>query len=428
MKKVFSIFSCLLTIFLFSIREAKAVEWTSLQETFIGNPLGSVLSGENAGNQNSFSVNFNLSKLTESESSIDKASLSFYIGNPISSDLQIKNVFTNEVLGTSTLNTVGVVYLKDYEDLIKNWIEHPEENQGLIFTSNNLSASSRVNISAITITVSYKIIDKIPPQILSQRVIRGASNDNYFIELETNEPTKVELNYGKTSQYGEHRAINTDNTFHKFDLYFLEVGYSYHYQMVIKDLAGNVLKTPDSSFITGINLLNPINQVLVEESKLHPPTGVSVETSTSETKKGLIISFLPSESENVGGYVVFRRSFSDDDFIEIAQLDRNTQFYFDSNIEAGVTYYYKVRTMAGNEVSDSSKEVSFVVPKDFNLKTDVAWNDSRGNVLLALFSVALIIFLVVIVLIKTGKKMFSFLFPKKKDYKNKLRDPDSYFN
>ncbi len=426
--KIFAVlFSLFLSFSFVGVQNVKALEWVSLSDTILGNPLGGVLNGESVGNQNSFSVQFDLSKFTDNLSIIDNVSLSFFVGNAISSDLQIVDNFDNEVLNTHPLNSVGITYLRTYKDIIANWLMHPEENKGLTFKSNNLSPSSRVNISAISLDISYKVVDNIPPQIISQKIMKGGSNDNYIIELETDEPTKVDLNYGKTSQYTEHRYLTTDNTYHKFDLYFLDVGYSYHYQLVIKDKAGNILTTPDSSFITGLNLLNPIEQGLVNNPDLLAPTELIVEISSTDTKKGLMLSFLPSESENVGGYVVFRRAHSESDFQEIVQLDKQTFNYFDTDIDPGVTYYYKVKTMYGSEVSNSSKEVSFAVPKDFNNQNSFDWNDSRGNVLLALFSIALFVVLVIILLIRFGRRSFDFLFPKKTVYKNRLRDPDEYF-
>ena len=70
-------FAVLTLILLVGTQSVKALEWVSMHDTILGNPLGNVLSGESVGNQKSFSVNFDLSKFTDNFSMIENVSLSF---------------------------------------------------------------------------------------------------------------------------------------------------------------------------------------------------------------------------------------------------------------------------------------------------------------------------------------------------------------
>lgn len=377
----------------------------------------------NANTSSEFTVNFNTDIFSDNTIEVVEVKLMYYVNNIVNGNLEIVDKYNSNIIESRQLNIVGIDISDKYLNVFNNWRNNINNNKGLIFKAVNFTNDESVNISSISLSVKYIIEDKIPPQIISQRVIKGNSYDSYTIELETSEPTIVELDYGKTSEYGLKNSINTYNTNHSFILYFLDVGYTYHYRLTIKDQSNNILQTNNATFITGVDLL--LNQDLtVTNNSLLPPTKLIAEIATVNNKKGVLLSFEKSQSPNVSLYIIFKKKVNDNSFKEIAQIESNILNYTDYDLKPGENYYYAIKSFYNNGISAFSESVLVYIPLDVN-NSSINWNDSRSNVLLALFTSASIVLICLVIIIRTVKVIFLKLFPpiKKKGLENTLRYP-----
>lgn len=95
---------------------------------------------------------------------------------------------------------------------------------------------------------SPALFDAIAPVISNLR-IGGITPISAIIRFETDEPTRAQVQYGRTLSYGSFSPLDsTLATQHIIPLAELSPGIDYHYRIIASDAAGNTTYSPDTTF------------------------------------------------------------------------------------------------------------------------------------------------------------------------------------
>ena len=86
------------------------------------------------------------------------------------------------------------------------------------------------------------------------------------------------------------------------------------------------------------------------------PTGLTVMPSTS----GIYLTWTasPQDPGCVTGYEIARATSAGGVFSTVATIGKGVLKYNDTTVETGITYYYKVRALAGTDSSAYTSEMS----------------------------------------------------------------------
>ena len=161
---------------------------------------------------------------------------------------------------------------------------------------------------------------------------------------DTNQLATSQVNYGVTTNYGQSTTLNsTLQTVHIQTASGLLSGYTYNYQVVSANTSGTV-KSPNLTFRVGGKPPKVTNLSASSGSIILNWSNPSFEGFSS-------VSILRSTS----GYVL-----TYDKAFEIAKTSSNT--YRDTDVTAGVTYYYSLFVFDNQENTSDPATVSFVAP------------------------------------------------------------------
>ena len=192
---------------------------------------------------------------------------------PVASDIKVENkenvdLPTVIVEYTTNVPTTTLIYFKSSEGssphtylIEEKTTEHKAELEGLDPAKEYTLSIGGIDDNGISIeAVDQKITtksDSRPPEILVNRAIgkvigRGSSSQaNIYIKIETNESTKVKVNYAKgvvVSGYEQSTGEDPLNTYHLITIP-AELGQIYSYQVEASDEAGNITNTKAATVV-----------------------------------------------------------------------------------------------------------------------------------------------------------------------------------
>jgi len=414
----------ILIIFLISPLYASEGELYSM--SLSASPTGGILSGVDQGNDLSFDVNFSTSFFSDNQQ-IETVKLVYYQDKKASGLMQIIDRYSGQIVDAVSLDQTGLIFSDKYKKVYTDWIQQPKSNMGLMFKVLAIEPDEKVNISSLALVVDYRDQDNKKPVILSQELRRNKSDDNYIIKVITDEPVVITLNYGKTSQYNLSMANEEYLLEHDFDIQNLTIGLSYHYSLTLIDTAGNETVTEDAIFLTGADLLQKQGSVVKGSGNVFPPTALSVESASINGKKAVLLNFSAPAQGSVDNYILYRQIAGELDMSELAQIPGGATSYLDTDVTPGKTYSYMIRSLSNSEISEDSMIVTYAIEAASNGGSILGLQSSRSNILIALITLAAVLIFGLYIIMRSGKRLMSFLFPPKKDkLKNVLRDPDNY--
>lgn len=144
-------------------------------------------------------------------------------------------------------------------------------------------------------------------------------------------------------------------------------------------------------------------------SSVSAPLNLTAINESSYLGTGIGLKWVSPATSDIGGYKIFRSTFQDSGFTEIARTIGGIMIYFDSTVTVGNTYYYFVRAFNGNAESASSNIANATAKDTFKeeiLKDHEA--NSGGGVFgglafaLARFLIPAIIFGLIFILVIIG--------------------------
>ncbi|HYE65935.1 MAG TPA: DUF4038 domain-containing protein [Pyrinomonadaceae bacterium] len=183
-----------------------------------------------------------------------------------------QSIFASGVGSGATLNTAArsssgdsiTVYLSSPTTITINmskitssgaakatWVDPKSGAQTVIGTFSSAGTRSFTNpFSEDALLLLDAAPDNIPPE-LSNITASGLTTTSASIIWMTDEPSDSQVEYGKTTAYGQSSALATTlvNT-HIIALSGLEAGTLYHYRVKSRDRAGNLAVSEDFSFMT----------------------------------------------------------------------------------------------------------------------------------------------------------------------------------
>ncbi len=112
------------------------------------------------------------------------------------------------------------------------------------------------------------------------------------------------------------------------------------YCVTATDVFGN------ESFATDAILLSPLTATFM------PPSNVTAR----KVSKGIEVDWDKSQQTGVKQYIIFRRAANEAQALKIGTVDASKEFFTDTTVKAGVTYYYSVVISGDNAASDKSLE------------------------------------------------------------------------
>jgi hypothetical protein len=421
----FKYFLPLILLFLFT-QPLSASEGELFSLSLPASPAAGVLSGVDQGNELSFDVAFSTSFFSDNQQ-IEAVKLVYYQDKKASGLMQVIDRYTGQIIEAVSLDQAGLIFSDKYQKLYSDWVQQPKSNMGLMFKALALEPAEKVNLSSLALVVDYRDQDNKDPVIISQELRRNKSDDNYIIKLITDEPVRITLNYGKTSEYNLSMESEEFLLEHEFNIQNLTIGLSYHYSLTLTDTAGNKTFTKDAIFLTGADLLQKQGSVVKSSGNVFPPTALSVESASINGKKAVLLNFTAPTQGNVDSYILYRQVAGELEMSELAQIPNGASSYLDTDVIPGKTYTYMIRSLQNSEVSEDSMTVTYSIPATSDGGSILGIQTSRSNILIALFTLAAVLIFGLYLLMRSGKRIFNFLFPPKKEkLKNVLRDPENY--
>lgn len=420
---------------LFSL--TNAVKAVDVQTDFVGIPSTGILAGVGNGNSPSFSVNFNLNLTNEAV--ISSAILSYVQDSPAlaTDNIILINTYNNETIDIVSSIFAGSKGSDKLTTTVQNWLSEPSKNFGIIIKTGSSNNNDRIFLTDIKLTVLYHLPDKVAPKILLTGITK-VTEFQYKLNLTADEPVTVTVNYGKNSNYGFMAAPTPIVTLpypsilppevpsELKDIYLmqLQLGLTYHYQFVLKDVAGNITKSQDFMFLTGSDALNK-TQSLQNDSALAIPKNLTLELVHNNGVAGVQLDWSAPESANIEGYLLYRATGARD-FQEMAQVDRDTFTFTDEQVDPAMEYTYTVRSFQGTSISNQAESKKISIPLLLGVTPMPMQNDSRTQIFLALLAGATVVFLVGYWIYRFFDRIFAiFRSPHpRKQIKNVLKDPD----
>jgi hypothetical protein len=160
-----------------------------------------------------------------------------------------------------------------------------------------------------------------------------------------------------------------------------------------------------------------------------PPNNLGQDLAKKGEKYSVVLSWTPSISEDIDGYIVFRKSSDSNNYVELVKLSPTAFSYQDESIEAGKTYDYLINSYMADRISFEGAKVQVEVPVDSTADTtsQPATTYNTGQVLLILFAVAVMVYITAYLVIKFLPKILNRK-SGKDPLKNILKDPTLYEN
>ena len=294
---------------------------------------------------------------------------------------------TNDIAGApNTLSpTTPYFYVVKSSDAALNSVVSGE---GTFNTTND----GQISIFTITPSSSYLngngnqsniTADTTPPKITDMK-ISDITSFGATISFNTDESAISQINYGKTTDYGESTGgtyWKTFKTSHSIKLTGLAIGTDYHFRIVAVDKMGNVATGEDQTFKTKFfseNLadlakIDNIEQFQKEvESTIESilpslvPPFIEKPTVTDITENSATVNFRTNiKSFGVAGYVAdgdFDASKANPYAIETSDTTNKTLDHalVLSNLKPNTKYRLQVRAFSLPQVVGKSKELTFI--------------------------------------------------------------------
>jgi hypothetical protein len=119
--------------------------------------------------------------------------------------------------------------------------------QAAVATLNNLGVMADIGSQ----TTCNAAVTALTPTVISAVSAMGLEQTMATIGWTTNNPADSQVQYGPTTAYGVMTTLNsTPTTSHSVSLGGLTAGTVYHYQVMSRDAAGNLVTSPDATFTT----------------------------------------------------------------------------------------------------------------------------------------------------------------------------------
>jgi hypothetical protein len=387
------------------------------------------LSGSLAGNKQSFDVDLNLATISK-DLVINSAILQFTTSQSSTSGYvkiidRYKSVSTN-LIDTVALTSAGQKQTANILANVNDWYTNSSTNYGVSFISQNFTDNDSITFTGIKLVIEASDKDITPPNIVNMDITK-IDLVTYNFSIQTDEASKIVINLGKTSVYDQTSPVEAAFlTLHEISFTSLQNGVTYHYQVVVTDASGNVLKTTDATFLTDVTFTTQ-SGTYVQDNSILPPNNLSQELAKKSGKYSALLSWTPSITDGVEGYVLFRKNVDSINYIEITKLSPTTLSYLDETVEAGIKYDYMLSSYIGNKISYDSAKVQIAIPADSTTESDSTPQTTfnTGQVFLILFVVAVFAYIAVYLLIKYMPKLFVKK-SGKEPLKNILNDPARY--
>jgi len=387
------------------------------------------LSGALAGNKQSFDVDLNLATVPK-DLVINSAALQFTttststIGNVKLID-RYKSVSTN-LIDTITLGSAGQKQTTNILTNVQDWYANSSTNYGVSFVGQNFTDTDNITFSSIQLVIDASDKDTAPPNIVNMDITK-IDLVTYNFSIQTDESSMIVINLGKTSVYDQTSPVEaTFLTLHEISFTGLQNGVTYHYQVIATDVSGNQLKTSDATFLTDVTFTTQ-SGTYVQDNTLLPPNNFSQELAKKSGKYSTLLSWTPSITDGIEGYVLFRKNVDSINYIELTKLSPTTLSYLDETVEAGIKYDYVLNSYIGNRISFDGAKVQIEIPADIITESDTTPQTtySTGQVFLILFVVAVFVYIAAYLMIKYVPKLFVKK-SAKGPLKNILNDPARY--
>jgi len=377
------------------------------------------LLGSDVGNRPSFEFKFALDPVPVG--AVVSSAKIVYTQTGVSAGLvRIIDKYSADVIDSKALNNPGGYEITAILPYIRQWIASPSKNFGLLFQSSGLDVDDSVAVQNIALQLVYYFKDTTFPIISGAPIVEAGSNYSK-IEFLTDESSLVNLEYGRSSAYGQ--TLATDNIEaslgHLFTLENLTSGTTYHYRALITDTSGNKTISRDYTFDTIIDFEISDNKPV--DQSLKAPQKFSVVASYTLNRARTNLSWNPVDERGVKGYIVYKADSALKKYKELATLDYTTTTYMDDEVDLGQTYFYYVRSFSDSVISPKSQENSLSLPA--SIPGQPAESPATLQTFLVILASASIVIFAFYVVIKIVQKVEN---GKNARLKNVLKDPEHY--
>ena len=191
----------------------------------------------------------------------------------------------------------------------------------------------------------------------------STNEERFLIERSKNNPENFNFS----------RVANANTTVYE-DNELFETGITYYYRM--QAIKGN-FKSEYSNIV----------EVEVPQRPLSPPTNLAVSTF----RPSYVIMTWEETNTEEAGFSIERSKNDQHSFTELRSVNANNITFEDGTIEAGTTYYYRVKAFKGDFSSEYSNTIQVIVPPKpvapSNLtgniisanQIDLSWTDNSNN-------------------------------------------------
>jgi len=267
---------------------------------------------------------------------------------------------TYGVLSTDS-NTGEKIFPQNFSDLVQIWLNNPSSNFGLYFEATSSatyahefgSRESMVETERPRITLSYLVPDQESP-VISEVTVSSVTATGVTITWITDEEASSFVDYGETSTYGKVMGSDQPTTSHVVDISGLKSDTIYYFRVRSKDLAENEAESTDSTFQTLPDTEDKQEDLVSDEIK--PPTNLKSSSGRRDDNHYVELEWEPPENFEVDAYKIYRSEEDSLSYILLAEVESDENNFRDGEVEEGMTYFYVVRSVKGDEESEDSNE------------------------------------------------------------------------
>ena len=381
------------------------------------------LAGSDVGNIPSFQIKFALDSVDSTlptNAVIQTATIVYTQAGVSGGLLRIIDKYSADVIDSKSMATAGQYEITSALSYVRQWFSLPSHNLGLLFQSSAMNATDLLTFGQMELHIEYTMPDLTPPSLDGDIIVEvGTSTAKIYVI--SNEPTFVNINYGRTSNYGQ--TFVTDNIEPTINnlilLENLTSGSTYHYMVKMKDAANNLASTLDLTFDTltdfDITGSKPVDQSLKAPQELH------VDNVYIYGKAQASLSWNPSNEAGIKGYIIYRADDVTKKFTEYVTLDIKTNTYMDTAVNLGKTYYYYVRSFSDLVISPKSEEKSATFPT--TIPDQIPEQPPTTQTFLITLAAASLVIFAIYIIAKIVQKEEE---RKSKRLRNVLKDPEHY--
>lgn len=371
-------------------------------------------------------VSFNLKEIPK-KAVLEKVALKFTQEGTSSGILKIIDKTDGEIIDSLAMGAEGKKSTERIETLVSKWVADPTKNFGIIFQTSELELDSEVILDNIQLSIDYSIPDNISPEI-EKLELKVVSEDTVNVVWATNEDSAVFVEYGKTSEYGQ-KTEKSDVFAKEGNILIanLNKNITYHMRFIAEDEAGNITKSPNSTFSTSSQ---PSTSNIVGTSGVLAPRLLNLELGSTSDGFKVDLAWSKSDSDIIDGYIVYRNS-SDDPYIELARLESAVLRYSDVKVEAGTNYSYYVVAYLGVTESGRSPVETVSIPDVSVLGiSDFLYSGNRALAIGLILSGIMILLAMMYFLRKRIQENMAYneKISRHSRLHNYLHDPDYYVN